>query len=58
MDTTMQDTLLFFDQHKAAYPLYEQLQEGCLRDCRKAGSRCRNPKSHSTTGICMPACPS
>lgn len=30
MDTTMQDTLLFFDQHKAAYPLYEQLQERLL----------------------------
>lgn len=30
MDTTMQDTLLFFDHHKAAYPLYEQLQERLL----------------------------
>ena len=30
MDTTMQDTLLFFDQHKAAYPLYVQLQERLL----------------------------
>ena len=30
MDTTMQDTLLFFDQHKAVYPLYEQLQERLL----------------------------
>ena len=30
MDTTMRDTLLFFDQHKAAYPLYVQLQERLL----------------------------
>ena len=30
MDTTMQDTLLFFDQHKAVYPLYKQLQERLL----------------------------
>lgn len=30
MDTTMRDTLLFFDQHKAAYPLYEQLRERLL----------------------------
>ena len=29
-DTTMQDMLLFFDQHKAVYPLYEQLQERLL----------------------------
>lgn len=27
MDTTMQDTLLFFDQHKTIYPLYEQFQK-------------------------------
>ena len=27
MDTTMQDTLLFFDQHKTIYPLYKQFQK-------------------------------
>ena len=27
MDTTMQDTLLFFDRHKTIYPLYEQFQK-------------------------------
>ena len=27
MDTAMQDTLLFFDQHKTIYPLYEQFQK-------------------------------
>ena len=27
MDTTMQDTLLFFDQHQVVYPLYEYFQE-------------------------------
>ena len=30
MDTTMQDTLLFFDRHKNIYPLYEQFQKKLL----------------------------
>ena len=30
MDATMQDTLLFFDQHKTSYPLYEQFQKKLL----------------------------
>ena len=27
MDTIMQDTLLFFDQHQTVYPLYEHFQK-------------------------------
>lgn len=27
MDTVIQDTMLFFDKHETAYPLYEQFQE-------------------------------
>ncbi len=30
MDTVMQDTLLFFDQHRAVYPLYELFREKLL----------------------------
>lgn len=30
MDTTMQDTLLFFDRHQAVYPLYACFQEQLL----------------------------
>ena len=30
MDTIMQDTLLFFDQHHTVYPLYEHFQEKLL----------------------------
>lgn len=30
MDTVMQDTMLFFDKHETAYPLYEQFQEKLL----------------------------
>ena len=29
-DTTIQDTLFFFDRHRAAYPLYERFQEKLL----------------------------
>lgn len=57
MDTTMQDTLLFFDRHKTIYPLYEQFQKSCLPDFPKAGSRCKNPKFPITIGTCMPVCP-
>ena len=30
MDTTLQDTLFFFDRHQAVYPLYECFQEKLL----------------------------
>lgn len=30
MDTVIQDTMLFFDKHETAYPLYEQFQEKLL----------------------------
>ena len=30
MDTTIQDTLFFFDRHQAAYPLYACFQEKLL----------------------------
>lgn len=30
MDTTIQDTLFFFDRHRAVYPLYERFQEKLL----------------------------
>ena len=30
MDTTLQDTLFFFDRHQAVYPLYEYFQEKLL----------------------------
>ena len=30
MDTTMQDTLFFFGEHQAVYPLYERFQEQLL----------------------------
>jgi len=30
MDTTMQDTLFFFDRHQGIYPLYECFQENLL----------------------------
>ena len=30
MDTTLQDTLLFFDRHQAVYPLYACFQEKLL----------------------------
>ena len=30
MDTVIQETLLFFDKHETAYPLYEQFQEKLL----------------------------
>ena len=30
MDTTIQDTLVFFDRHQAAYPLYACFQEKLL----------------------------
>lgn len=45
MDTTMQDTLFFFDRHKAIYPLYEQFQKKLLA---------RFP---ITIGTFMPVCP-
>ena len=32
MDTTIQDTLFFFDRHQAVYPLYERFQEKLLVD--------------------------
>ena len=30
MDTTIQDTMFFFDRHQAVYPLYERFQEKLL----------------------------
>ncbi len=30
MDTTIQDTLFFFDRHQAVYPLYACFQEKLL----------------------------
>ena len=30
MDTTIQDTLFFFDRHHAVYPLYERFHENLL----------------------------
>ena len=30
MDPVIQDTMLFFDKHETAYPLYEQFQEKLL----------------------------
>ena len=30
MDTTLQDTLVFFDRHQAVYPLYDRFQEKLL----------------------------
>ena len=30
MDTVIQDTMLFFDKHETAYPLYEKFQEKLL----------------------------
>lgn len=55
MDATMQDTLFFFGRHQGVYPLYACFQEKLLSGFPKAGSKCKNPKSHFTIGICMPA---
>lgn len=30
MDTTIQDTMFFFDRHQPVYPLYERFQEKLL----------------------------
>ena len=43
MDTTMQDTLFFFDRHQAAYPLYACFQEKLL--ARFSESRIKVQKS-------------
>ena len=43
MDTTMQDTLFFFDRHQAVYPLYACFQEKLL--ARFPESRIKAQKS-------------
>lgn len=43
MDTTTQDTLLFFDRHQAVYPLYECFQKKLL--ARLPESRIKVQKS-------------
>ena len=43
MDTTIQDTLFFFDRHQAAYPLYACFQEKLL--ARFPESRIKAQKS-------------
>ena len=43
MDTTMQDTLFFFDRHQAVYPLYACFQEKLL--ARFPESRIKMQKS-------------
>lgn len=43
MDTTLQDTLFFFDRHQAVYPLYECFQEKLL--ARLPESRIKVQKS-------------
>ena len=55
MDTTMQDTLFFFGRHQGVYPLYECFQENLLSRFPASRSKCKNPKSHFTIGISMPA---
>lgn len=55
MDTIMQDTLLFFDQHQTVYPCMSIFRKSCLPAFPKAESRCKKPKSHITIGIFMPA---
>lgn len=55
MDTIMQDTLLFFDQHQTVYPLYEHFQKELFTRFPESRIKVQKPKSHITIGIFMPA---
>ena len=58
MDAAMQDSLLFFERHQAAYPLYERFHDELLS--RFPESRIKVQKSQISyyIGASMPACPS
>lgn len=58
MDTTMQDTLFFFDRHQAVYPLYVCFQEKLLARFPESRIKVQKPKSRITIGIFTPASPS
>ena len=58
MDTTLQDTLFFFDRHQAVYPLYECFQEKLLARFPESRIKVQNPKFHTAIATIMPVCPS
>ena len=49
MDTTIQDTMFFFDRYQAVYPLYERFQEKLLASFPESRIKVQNPRSHTTT---------
>lgn len=58
MDSTMQATLLFFDQHQAIYPLYECFHKELLPNFPKAKRKSKRLKSLTTIAASTPAFPS
>ena len=52
------DTLLFFDAHRAALPLFAALEEMIFECFPEAKKECRKRRSFTTADMSLPASPS